>query len=55
MGNTEGRIEQGIRRLGKALRRSLDEKFPYYEKPIPFREQPSDAFVLLTQNLYGNL
>jgi len=54
-GNTEDRIEQGIQRLGKALRRSLDEKFPHYEKPIPFDEQQSDPFILLTQSLHANL
>lgn len=54
-GQPEDRIEEGIRRLGVALRRCIDEKFPHRGKPIPLANSQSDPYAMITQRLRVNI
>ncbi len=54
-GQPEDRIEEGIKRLGIALRRSMDEKFPHRNKPTTLASPQPDPFALITQKLPINV
>ncbi len=54
-GQPEEQIEQGIRRLGIALRRSLEEKFPHHGRPISVRRRESGPFGLISPSPRPNL
>lgn len=54
-GQPEDRIEQGIRRLGVALRRSLDQKFPHHGRPLSVKERDPAPFGMIPQGLRPNL
>lgn len=53
-GQSEDRIEEGIRRLGIALRRSLSEKYPRQGKPFGLTMRYTDPFIIMTQNMQAN-
>jgi 2-aminoadipate transaminase len=54
-GQPEDRIEQGIKRLGVALRRSLDQKFPRRERPLSVANRDPRPFGMIPQGLGPNL